>query len=303
MTENIFAKGCLIKLSVSKWTGRIKIPSKTLLDGSNHADVDPGSVGAHKRLVDGKALKDVVSIESEARSYLYSRSLPFPLDGAVFVPTAQIPEIDARLAAFRDQYEAAANAFCADFDAIREKARIALGSLYSIEDYPTNLRERFSFAWQPLVLSAPGETQLLDPALVARANADFERLMREAGEQAVNALRTRFAKSVDHMVERLAGEGSNGKPKVFQESLVGNLKGFFESFRQLNISDDRALADLVQRAQDAIDGVEASDLRKDGDLRARVASQMEELQDSLDGLMVDRPTRKLRFGKVAEAAE
>lgn len=303
MSDNIFAKGTLVKLDTSCWTGRAKIPSHVLLDGSQHADVDPGRVGAHKRLVDGKALNAVEKIRGEARTWLYDRSLPFPLDGVVFVPTPQIPAVDEALQGFADRYHAAADEFAEDFASLREAARASLGSLYDETDYPADVRDRFSFAWRFLTLAPPGESQLLDPAMVAREQEKFARLMTEATEQATTALRVRFAQSVDHMVDRLTGERDGGKTKIFRDSLVGNLREFIGSFKALNVNDDGALEALIDRAKCAIDGVDAKDLRSDDSLRAHVASQMATVQEALDGMMVDRPTRKLRFGVVDKGKE
>jgi hypothetical protein len=299
--ENIFAKGVLVKLETSCWTGRARIPSRVLLSGSNHADVDPRFVGAHKRLVDGATLKAVETVRGEARAWLYAQSLPFPLEGVVFVPTAQISAVDAKLAEFAAAFKTAADTFAADFAALRDTARTNLGSLYSDADYPADVRRRFAFGWRFLSLAPAGETQLLDPALVQREREKFSALMAEAAEQAVTALRVRFAETIDRMVDRLSGEREGGKARIFRDSLVTNLHEFLDAFQVLNISDDKALAALVEKARLATAGVEAADLRSDENLRAHVASQMTTVQDAIDGMLVDRPTRKLRFGAVPEA--
>lgn len=305
--QDVFSKGTLVRLETSCWTGRAKIPSRVLLDGSNHADVDPKAVGAHKRLVDGKALRDVEKIRGEAQQWLYSRSLPFPLKGAVFVPTSEVSKVHEALQGFAERYAEAADDFAADFGSLREAAKASLGSLYDEADYPPNVRAKFGFSWQFFTLSAPGENQILDPAIVADANAKFSALMAEAGQQAVAALRSRFAESVDRMVERLSGESDDpkrkGKPKVFRDSLVGNLREFFDSFKSLNVSNDADLEALVSKAQAALAGVDVKDLRSNESLRAHVAKQMGAVQESLDGMMVDRPTRKLRFGKATDTPD
>lgn len=299
--EDIFSRGCLVKLETSCWTGRAKIPSRVLLDGSTHAGVDPKFVGAHKKLVDGETLREVERVRGEARAWLGSRSLPFPVDGVVFVPAAEINRIDAKLTEFAERFSKAADDFAADFDALRGAARENLGTLYSERDYPADVRSRFAFHWRFLSLAPAGESQLLDPELVARERNKFQVLIQEASQQAVAELRSRFAQTVDHMVERLTGEREGGKSLVFRESLVGNVREFVESFASLNISNDQELAALVERARSTLDGVEVSKLRSDNQLRSRVAAQMATVQEKLDGMLVDRPTRKLRFGAVGEA--
>lgn len=299
MSTDLFSKGCLVQLETSAWTARCKIATKALLNG-DHADIDPRYVNASKRLVDRDALKAIESIRGEARSWLAAQSLPFPLDGAVFVPSEQIERIDAELAKFCARYEAAIDDFVADYPTLREAARTQLGSLYSVADYPQNIRPSFGFSWRFLSLAPASEAQLVNPALVAKEREKFQALMANAAEAAVTELRTRFASCVDHVVERLAGD--DGKPKVFRDSLVSNLRDFLDGFASLNVCDDRALTDLVERARATIDGVEPNDLRKDENLRAHVVSKMGDVQNALDGMIVDRPGRKIRLAPAGEHA-
>ncbi len=299
--SDLFTKGCLVQLETSAWTARRKVPSKALLHNGDHDDVDPRFVNASKRLVDGKALSNVESIRSEARAWLYSQSLPFPLDGAVFVPADQIERIDQKLASYRERYNEAVEAFVGDYAALREAAKGQLGSLYSEADYPVDVRQRFAFSWRFLSLAPASEAQLLNPKLVAQEREKFQQLMTSAAEAAVTELRTRFAACVDHVVDRLTPDGD--KPKVFRDSLVGNLRDFLDGFASLNVCDDRELAKLVDRARATIDGVKADDLRQNDGLRDRVASKIADVQAKLDGMLVDRPTRKVRLAPVAPVAE
>lgn len=301
MSTDLFSKGCLVQLETSAWTARAKISTKALLNG-DHADIDPRYVNASKRLVDRDALKEIESIRGEARSWLASQSLPFPLDGAVFVPSEQIERIDAELAKYRARYDAAIDAFVSDYATLREAARVQLGSLYNVTDYPQDVRPRFAFSWRFLSLAPASEAQLVNPVLVAQEREKFQRLMAEAAESAVTELRTRFAACVDHVVERLS-DGTDDKPKVFRESLVGNLRDFLDGFAALNVCDDAALHALVERARETIDGVDAADLRKDAALRGHVAAKMADVQGVLNGMIVDRPSRKIRLAPAAVTAE
>lgn len=300
--KNLFETGCLVKLETSAWTARVKLATKTLLNGE-HADVDPRFVAASKRLIDGKALAEVESIRSEARAWLYSQSLPFPLDGAVFVPTSEIERIDRELVKYQARYVEAVEAFCADYPTLREAARVQLGTLYSASDYPVNVRDRFAFGWQFITLAPPSEAQLVSPKLVAQEREKFQSLMANAAQGAVAELRTRFAACVDHVVERLTGEREDGKPKVFKDTLIVNVRDFLDGFEALNVCDDRQLRELVESTRTHLDGVEPGDLRKSESLRAHVAKQMGNVQTALDGMIVDRPTRKLRIEPAKPAAQ
>ena len=53
------------------------------------------------------------------------------------------------------------------------------------------------------------------------------------------------------------------------------------------------LDELVERAQQAVRGVAAQDLRDSQGLRQRVATHLTQVQSALDGLLVDRPRRRI----------
>ena len=74
---------------------------------------------------------------------------------------------------------------------------------------------------------------------------------------------------------------------------MANLADFFERFRSLNVRSSEDLDELVARAQKAVRGVVAQDLRDSPPLRERVAQQLTSVRSSLDALLVERPRRRI----------
>ncbi len=100
-----------------------------------------------------------------------------------------------------------------------------------------------------------------------------------------------LAKLVSHLTERLTGE--EGERKIFRDSAITNLVDFFERFRQLNVRSNAQLDDLVAQAQRVVQGIEPQELRDKADLRAHVTSQLSQVQEALDSMIVDRPRRRI----------
>lgn len=299
--NNIFQHGCLVKLEISCWSGTVQLPSSVLLNG-DHADVDAQSIRVQKKLA-ADALGKLTNLMAAARIWLRNRSLPFPLHGVAFVPSSRIEYIDNKLTEFRDEYERLADEFVAKIEDIKAAARERLGPLYSELDWPNDLRRRFSFTWRFLSIAPPDEVQLLSPEIIRKEREKFQELLRDAAEQAVTALRVRFAECVDHMVDRLTGSREGDKPKIFHDSLITNLQQFFADFQNLNITNDEELERLVTAASNAVAGVTAKDLRTDSGLRNHVAEAMGRIQEALDGMMVDRPTRRIRLSNQSQQSE
>ena len=97
---------------------------------------------------------------------------------------------------------------------------------------------------------------------------------------------------VSHLSERLSGQ-EDGKPKVFRDTAVENLREFFSRFRQLNVRSNADLDALVEQAQSVLRGVEPQQLRDNGPRRQQIVSQLAGVQAALDGLMVDRTRRSI----------
>ena len=109
---------------------------------------------------------------------------------------------------------------------------------------------------------------------------------------AEEAFLAEFAKLVGHLTDRLSG-GEDGKPKVFRDSAVENMSEFFARFRSLNVRSNAELDALVEQAQRVVRGVEPQQLRDNATLRQQVAAQLSGVQATLDGLLVDRPRRRI----------
>jgi hypothetical protein len=133
----------------------------------------------------------------------------------------------------------------------------------------------------------------LSPALYEQERARMEARFEEAVALAERAFTEEFARLVEHLTERITGAGEDGQPRVFRDSAVANLSDFFARFRELNVRSNEQLDELVERAQRAVRGVAAQDLRDSQALRHRVAGQLAQVQSALDGLLVERPRRRI----------
>jgi len=125
-------------------------------------------------------------------------------------------------------------------------------------------------------------------ALRSRVSARFE----EAVTLAEQAFVAEFSRLIEHLTERLKDNG-DGERKIFRDSAITNLTEFFNRFRQLNVNSNADLDALVERAQQIVSGVEAQALRDNSTLRQRVATQFSQVQSVIDGMLVDRPRRRI----------
>ena len=187
------------------------------------------------------------------------------------------------------------------FGELRAAARERLGRLYNPADYPDTLIGLFKIEHDFPSVEPPEYLRELSPELYrqeqSRVTARFEETVRLTEE----AFLAEFGRLVSHLTDRLSGN-DDGKPKVFRDSAVENLSEFFQRFRTLNVRSSQQLDELVEQSQRIVRGIAPQSLRDNQFLRQQVAAQLSGVQATLDGLMVDRPRRRIiRSGAQAEA--
>jgi hypothetical protein len=290
MTENIFQKGCLVQLSVSKWGGVKKIDKSKLSNMVDQAESD--WVTATKKLVDPESLKPICKINNAARNWLATISLPFPITGMVFVPKELINTVDEKLDEFKDQFNETVQDFIQDYKSLRETARTYLGELFNEVDYPVDISKKFNFNWRFIILDVPnGDTQILAPEVYAREKEKFIQTMEEARGMAIEALREEFSQMVERITDRFT-QNADGPPRIFKNTTVESFYEYFQTFKDRNIFQDHELSSLVNKAQAVLDGFSADQIRSSAHLKENIRSGMADIESALSQVF-NRPRRKI----------
>ena len=249
---------------------------------------------AGKRLLDCShpAFKAVTAVRGRILSHWKGISLPFPEPGLRLIRQADVASFDMQMTSLRAELDEAVENLDQHFEELRTAARERLGSLYNPGDYPVSLRGLFGIAWEYPSVEPPGYLQRLDPKLYEQECRRVSSRFDEAVQLAEEAFIGELSRLVSHLSERLSGQ-EDGKPKVFRDTAVANLREFFARFQQLNVRSNADLDGLVEQAQRVLRGVEPQQLRDSSNRRQLVASQLAGIQATLDGLMIDRPRRSI----------
>jgi hypothetical protein len=205
----------------------------------------------------------------------------------------KVGEFAAAMDDFRAELEEAVRDLDGHYAELKHAAAERLGSLYNAADYPETLVGLFAVAYDFPSVEPPDYLMQLSPSLYAAEQERVRGRFEEAVRLAEAAFTEEFAKLVEHLTERVTGANDDGTPKVFRDSAVGNLVEFFRRFQELNVRSNPQLDELVERAQRAVRGVAAHDLRDTAAIRQRVADSLGQVRASLDALLVDRPRRRI----------
>jgi hypothetical protein len=258
-------------------------------------DAEGQFLSAGKKLLDTKhsAFRAVTAIRTRVTDHWRSLTLPFPEPGVRLIKQEKVEEFAAAMADYKAELADAVAILDAHYAELKRAAADRLGSLFNPSDYPESLAGLFDVGWDFPSIEPPDFLVALSPQVYEQERARVAARFEEAVRLAEQAFLEEFARLVEHLTERLNGANDDGTPKVFRDSAVGNLLGFFDRFRELNVRSSPQLDALVEEARRAVRGVAAQDLRDGDGLRQRVATQLARVQSSLDALLVDRPRRRI----------
>lgn len=249
---------------------------------------------AGKKLIDTAhpAFKTVTAVRGRIIAYWKSISLPFPEPGLRLIRQQDIAGLDAQLTTLRGELDEAVANLDAHYSELRSAARERLGSLFNASDYPITLQGLFGISWEYPSVEVPDYLQRLSPHLYEQECRRVASRFDEAVLLAEDAFLGELNRLVSHLTERLSGN-DDGKPKVFRDSAVENLREFFTRFQQLNVRSNAELDSLVDQARRLLSGVQPQELRDNATRRQQLASQLAGVQASVDGMLVDRPRRTI----------
>ncbi len=249
---------------------------------------------AGKKLIDVRhpSFRRLASIRSRAVSFWRGLTLPYVEPGVRLIRQTDIDAFAEKMQGLREELIQAEADLSEVFNEIKRDARERLGRLYSPEDYPSEVRGLFDVSWDFPSVEPPEYLMRLNPEIYEQEQQRVARRFDEAVKLAEEAFVGEFARLVSHLTERLCGE-SDGEPKIFRDTAVTNLAEFFERFKRLSIGSNDELDQLVAQAHDLVQDVKPQALRDNEDFRRHVATELSQVQAQLDGLMVDRPRRRI----------
>ena len=289
MDQNIFQQACLIQLSTPCWQGARKIDSSVM-----EKIGDSEWLRGRKYLVDPELLNPIRAVIGRARKDLEKSALPFPIKGLTLVPKDCLQGIENLLQGHQQDFLEKVHEFETQYEEARVGARRSLGSLFSENDYPIDIRRNFRFEWRYFTISTPGRSTTLTPEIYEREKTKFKEMMDETRDLAMAALREEFAAHIHHIVERLTNSEEN-KPKIFKDSMVGKIQDYIDSFDSRNLFQDEELSNLVEKAKRIIGRANPGRIRTNSDLREQIKKKMDKVKAEIDQAIEDMPRRKIRF--------
>ncbi len=289
-SHGLFDRAVCLSLTMGCLGTRRKVAAASI-----QVDADKDLLHVSKAILESKELDAIKTLDGEVRAWLGKRALPSPFRrGTYLIPLDLVEQVDAKIVEYQEKRRFLTDAFLAVYDRSVEDAKKRLNGLFDASDYPGDEKVRATFYVDVryLAFGVPEKLEGIRKDIFEREKQKAESQWKEASDEVRQALRAGLSDLVDHMVERLQGNG-DGKPKVFRDSLVENMAEYLDLFDPRNVTDDDQLAHLVGRCRSVLDGVDASALRASDAIRTKVRDGMAQVQSVLDTMVIDRPARRI----------
>jgi hypothetical protein len=271
----------LISLSISQATFRKldRQATKEVTD-THEASTDAGRF--NKQTIDKAALLPIQQIASKARDFFDKHTLPWGHNGINVVSSVNYFDVVQKLGVFQHEFNTAVDAFCAEYDVHRERARFKLNSLFNEADYPpvSEVRNKFAMSWSIMPLPTAGDfrVEMADDA-VAEIRSEIEGEINGRVQAMMGELRKSVASSLAHLSSRLKSSGH------FHTSAIENVVDLMNRLPGLNIFEDVEVAAARDEVVQVLSNLDKNAVKKDTALREIVANSVDAILAQMRGVM------------------
>lgn len=272
----------LVSVAISTWSARKMDKTETRAVTAKHGATS-SAASVHKNLLPmAMSLERVGKAVTAIRQEFYRRSLPWGDSGARVVHVTGYLDFVAAHNTLKYQWQSAVDDFLADYDQLRQDAKVFLNTLYNDADYPSLAEVKKKFAVDVSVLPIPEQGDFrvnMSDDVLAGLKAQLAKDVEASTAAAMQDAWGRIKDVVERARERLSDPDA-----VFRDSLVENATQLVAILPTLNIAGDPALDEVRRDLERSLCAVTPDQLRALPHTRKDVAAEMEAIMKKMGGL-------------------
>lgn len=273
-SSGIETRALLVALRISGWAATKLDRSATKeLHVTKLADAKAGRY--NKQLLAGaEELAAVTKAGAAARNAHYALTLPWADEGWRLLTTEQFMEYTAAMREQESNWRAAVGALVTAYPLLRDAARVHLGSMYNLAEYPSTDRVARKFSWSIEYTPIPQSSDVrvsLAPSVRQSIAASVDTRVALAIRDAATDCWRRLHVAVSRISERLSDPNN-----IFRDSLVTGTRELCDTLGRLNVTKDPAL-DAMRADVERLVAVDPVTLRKDEGVRRDTAREANDL--------------------------
>ena len=280
---NIDTCSMLVEFNASVWTAR-KLDKKTtdeVVTSKNAAAKDAARVNKH--LLAGRNELDVINTYvGSVRTYVYENTMPWSDTGIRLLPTANFLTFSQRMADSEQTFFSYVEDFIRVYPSLITAQAMALGDMFKRDDYPdvSEIERKFNFRLNFMPVPRAGDFRVdVGNDAQKELQEKLAKLADERIEAAMADVRERLKTHLVRMQDRLGYDNVDGdrKTRKFHDSLVTGALELCDMVKHLNIINDHTLEQARVGLVQALQGVDAKELRTNEAVRDDVRKNVDAL--------------------------
>jgi len=280
---NIDTCSMLVEFNASVWTAR-KLDKKTtdeVVTSKNAAAKDAARVNKH--LLAGRNELDVINTYvGSVRTYVYENTMPWSDSGIRLLPTASFLKFSQRMADSEQTFFSYVEDFIRVYPSLITAQAMALGDMFKRDDYPdvSEIERKFNFRLNFMPVPRAGDFRVdVGNDAQKELQEKLAKLADERVEAAMADVRERLKTHLMRMQDRLGYDNVDGdrKTRKFHDSLVTGALELCDMVKHLNIINDTTLDQARVGLVQALQGVDAKELRTNEAVRDDVRKNVDAL--------------------------
>jgi len=273
---SISSSAMLVELNISTWTGR-KFDKQVSAEIDVQKQTTTRAGNYHKKLfADEPQFEAIGKYAGNARTFHYYATMPWSDSGLRLLTTTMYFDYQKRISEMEQEFSQLVDTFLGSYDDMVARARIKLGSMFSIEDYPSKdeIRDKYRFSVKFCPVPSVGDWRVdVGNEAQQQLNLSYAKAYSENLEQAMREPWERMHEALKNMSEKLAGD----KKQIFRDSLVGNVMDMCGLLDKFNVTGDARMKQARVRIENILSGVTPDALRECDDLRLDTKSKVDAL--------------------------
>ncbi len=287
ITVSLANTALLVKLTVTMWSANAKDKKAGKEVMANHNVKNTRGARVYKSLLpDSRLHSEIESLVGEARRTSAALTLPWDDGGARIINVQALQEYVSTMSDFQRKFDNAVNALLLELQNEITKAAFTMGSLFDVNDYPTEseVRQKYSFKWDisPLPTTAdfrvdmPREmAELVKQSYIQAGQSRVEVAMQDAWQ--------RLHDKLQHLMDRLSSD-DDGERKVFRGGLLESAHELVDTLQHLNVTGDVRLEQARLALKNALGGLTTEQVKQSTVARLGVAEDVKKVIDQFSML-------------------
>jgi hypothetical protein len=266
----------LVELNISVWTGR-KFDKQVSAEIDVQKQTTTRAGNYHKNLTaDEPHFQAIGKYAGNVRTYHYFSTMPWSDSGLRLLTTGMYFDYQKKISEMEQEFYRLVSVAVDDWDNMIVRARVKLGDLFNVEDYPskdeiTN-KYRFSVKYSPVPSVGDWRVDVGNEAM-AYLNECHAKAQQENIEGAYKEVWDRTYEALTNMSNKLSGD----KKQIFRDTLVSNVSDMVGLLEKFNITGDETMRKAKTKLEDIMFGITPDALREDDDLRLDTKSKVDAL--------------------------